>query len=954
MAAVALLLTLLVSLPFLFILLRRPVLRRLAVRNAVRRPREALLVVVGSMLGAAIITGSFVVGDAMTASIRAVAGEHLGPADELVLASDQRTWERLAGRLQWLPRVTSADGVLPIQTLAAPVTTNRGGQVIAAPQSQLIGVNFADARRFGGDARATGISGPAPGRSQAAITTDLAAALGIGVGGVIHVHAFGLDTPLVVVNVLPRRGVAGFWLGKEQESRNVLVSPEIFAGIRALATFASLYAAPPMQGVLVSNRGGVEAGVKRTDEVTGQIRVTAQGLGTQVLAVKRLVLEQADATGKSFSQMFTAMGSFGVIAGLLLLVNLFVMLAAERKPELGMARAVGMRRTALVGGFATEGWLYALAATLLGTAAGVGLGRALVALSRQIFNTQHNKFDLFFVLRPKSLAEAFAIAFVIAMLTIVATSVRVARLNIIRAIRDIPEPPARQRRRWLFVGAFAAALGLVWSAGAFASKEPFGLLLGPTLLLVGIAPTVARIVSTRTALSVIATFVVAWSAIVLAAFPSATEGAPVTIYVIQGITLTGGAVVLAALQQERISGLMRRIGAKTLAVRLGLAYPLARRSRTGLTVAMYALVVFILTFITSLSHMVDSVSGRAAAKVRGGYAVAVSSSTSNPIPPASLASVRGVRAIAPLATTTANFTVEGKPESVPWNLTAFGDDFVNNGPPRLEKRGNYPTDLAAWRAVLANPNLIIVDPAFLQNSGGPANFVAKVGSKLDVQDPTTGRWRVVTVAALTPTDYYLNNGALYGLRGARELFGSELVASRFYVALEPGVDPRSFATALQSRFLSNGTDASSINDLMDEAFTMTHQIFQLFEGYLALGLLVGIAGIAVVMIRAVRERRRPIGALRAIGFPSRTIGRSFAIEAGFIAIEGTVIGTSLSLLTLWTLTRANAMGDLTFSVPYAMLALLLVGTVAASLAATIAPAVSATRIRPAVALRTTD
>ena len=49
-------------------------------------------------------------------------------------------------------------------------------------------------------------------------------------------------------------------------------------------------------------------------------------------------------SGKSFTSMFTAMGSFGVLAGLLLLVNLFVMLAAERKTELGTVRAVGMRR----------------------------------------------------------------------------------------------------------------------------------------------------------------------------------------------------------------------------------------------------------------------------------------------------------------------------------------------------------------------------------------------------------------------------------------------------------------------------------------------------------------------------------------------------------------------------------------------------------------------------------
>ena len=40
----ALLLVVLVSLPFIAILVRRPVLRRLALRNAVRRPREAALV----------------------------------------------------------------------------------------------------------------------------------------------------------------------------------------------------------------------------------------------------------------------------------------------------------------------------------------------------------------------------------------------------------------------------------------------------------------------------------------------------------------------------------------------------------------------------------------------------------------------------------------------------------------------------------------------------------------------------------------------------------------------------------------------------------------------------------------------------------------------------------------------------------------------------------------------
>ena len=158
-----------------------------------------------------------------------------------------------------------------------------------------------------------------------------------------------------------------------------------------------------------------------------------------------------------------------------------LMLAAERKPEMGMARAVGMRRAWVVGAFATEGWFYALLATLLGTGAGVGLGRVLVAVSQRAFSTEHARLELLFVVRPTSLAEAFSIGFIVALATVLVTSVRVSRLNIIRAIRELPEPPGRRRRRTVVVGTAAAALGGLWTLSAAAADEPFGLLLGPAL-----------------------------------------------------------------------------------------------------------------------------------------------------------------------------------------------------------------------------------------------------------------------------------------------------------------------------------------------------------------------------------------------------------------------------------------------------------------------------------------
>src|SRR6478609_6194801 len=123
----------LLSLPFLYVLIRRPVLRRLALRNGARRPRETLLVILGSLLGTAIMTGSFVVGDTFNSSIRRCAHTQLGPVDEVVSASGQSdVAARLAGFTD--PNV---DGVLPLTLTRAAIATT-GADRRAAPKAQLL------------------------------------------------------------------------------------------------------------------------------------------------------------------------------------------------------------------------------------------------------------------------------------------------------------------------------------------------------------------------------------------------------------------------------------------------------------------------------------------------------------------------------------------------------------------------------------------------------------------------------------------------------------------------------------------------------------------------------------------------------------------------------------------------------------------------------------------------
>ena len=57
---------------------------------------------------------------------------------------------------------------------------------------------------------------------------------------------------------------------------------------------------------------------------------------------KRTVLDNARQTGDALGALFLMIGSFSIIAGALLLVNIFVMVGEERKAQLGIA--AGRRR----------------------------------------------------------------------------------------------------------------------------------------------------------------------------------------------------------------------------------------------------------------------------------------------------------------------------------------------------------------------------------------------------------------------------------------------------------------------------------------------------------------------------------------------------------------------------------------------------------------------------------
>jgi putative ABC transport system permease protein len=124
---------------------------------------------------------------------------------------------------------------------------------------------------------------------------------------------------------------------------------------------------------------------------------------------------------------------------------------------------------------------------------------------------------------------------------------------------------------------------------------------------------------------------------------------------------------------------------------------------------------------------------------------------------------------------------------------------------------------------------------------------------------------------------------------------------------------------------------------------------------MGLGLIVGIAALAVIASRAVVERRQQIGMLRAIGYQRSMVALSFLFESGFIAVSGILLGLGLGLSLAWVLFTSGEFGedvsDIAFTVPWMELGIICGIAFVASMLMTYLPARSASKVPVAEALR---
>ncbi len=1053
-----------------YIGIRNPLLIKMGVRNLTRRPTQTVLIVIGLMLSTLIISAAFATGDTVGYSVTNTVYDELGEADLIVVFDRDRAepGQTLTDAdVQAVRDLAAGDSDIDAVTglIHLPVPAINEEARLSEPQAVVVGVDPASIDDLNGLRTLDGdlLSAGALGLGQAYVSQDLSEEILVEAGGTVVVRYQGEPYSLQVVKIVQDNQLSSQSGGGQFGGGGGLV-----VSMETLRSFAVGDDQNP-NFIVISVTGGVRDTVELTEVVEARMEEAfeAQGLPLQVATSKAELVGFAELAGSLFVTFFLVFGLFSIAAGIMLIFLTFIMLAAERRGEMGMARAVGMKRLHLTQTFIAEGMAYNIPSAFVGAVLGLGVAWGLITVMGSI--AADFGLGITFHVNPTGFIISYCLGLVITFITVTVSSWRAANLNIVRAIRDIPEPePFKARDRsvktlllgslgvlWLLLRITLAAvtLGLIplvrwaitrippvgrlWtrfnraaarhrSSGAWAvvmlligalatwwggwvAGQAFAYTAGTTLMLLAVAMIAVYYgAPSRPTFATISALTIwywllplpfslffedgkGWIDPVQGVFNLVGLGhepivGNIEMFFVSGVCITAASTLFVIFNADRLLGslgLLRKVfGGITPAIRTAISYPLAAKLRTGMTLAMFTLVMFSLVVMATLNHNFTQLF--LGDNARGGFDVRVATNANNPIEDL------------PSALTEAGFDVDANIDAIghqvsgaaqmkPANeddeffsylLTGIDADFVAASDFQMATTATGYADAAAVMAALANePDVAVVNEMvfeFTQTSNfmNPDNMLSIEGAVADledglwepilltIQDEETGEERELRIIGVV--DSALTSGIVPAWVS---VFVPETVAlevldnpaqAYFIQAVGGGDRALEVAQGIESALLERGVQSDSLQKLLDDSTAQQNAFTNLFVAFMSLGLVVGVAALGVIAFRTVAERRQQIGMLRAIGYSRRLVAISFFLESSFIAVTGIgmglILGGALSYNLMTSPEFTNGQ-DIDFSYPVTTILIIVGIAYLATAVMTLIPARSASRVAVAEALR---
>ncbi|MFI7510705.1 ABC transporter permease [Micromonospora aurantiaca] len=363
--------------------------------NSGRNPRRTAITAAALMVGIALVTGVTVILDSAKGSIGALAEDTIKA--ELVISGASSGPRPASFDPAVLEKAAAIPGVRMVSGEYGDMAVVGGERTWVAASSNVAALQ----QIFGAKAAAGDISRLAP--DQMLVSSDTAKARNLTVGSTVPVQLSRGEARTYTVSGIYE---------SSQLTNPVTLPPQ------AAADFSI---PQPIQGFLQLAPG------TSVDAVQPQVERLLADSPEVSVADRAAFIEQQTGQLDSLLQMIQILLALAIVIAVLGIINTLALSVLERTRELGLLRAIGLRRAQTMRMITVEAVVISIFGALLGVVVGTGLGAAVVEALRDEGIT-----DL--VLPWGQMVTFLILAAIIGVIAAVLPAIRAARINVLGAI----------------------------------------------------------------------------------------------------------------------------------------------------------------------------------------------------------------------------------------------------------------------------------------------------------------------------------------------------------------------------------------------------------------------------------------------------------------------------------------------------------------------------------------
>jgi len=981
---------------------------KMAFRNIFRRKIDTALIIIGSCIGTALITGAFSMNDSMESFIYSQIKNSYGEIDESVekIVNDEKTYFQLSDYDDFLKSIEEkgyTDAILPLLTkrimigkpgtIRNPLSNNSREVLMIGADAQKV-MNFdSDYKAFKqlDDLKTTG--------NDDAIGVVLheksAESLGVEVGDKIELLA-NPENRLMFWNELPEGKVIAIVKESEMvkyyERNSSNFIDRIFIPGKDARKFLGISSDDVYNTILISNKGDYLRGNDYSGKVSYEFFEKNTDPNSGINMLKRTAIENSENNISGW--MFLALSSFTIIAGLLLLSNIYTMLVEERKVEMGTMRAIGFTRKKVNSLIVYEGFFYSLISSFFGVIAGIFVSMYILnrfsgvvmdigeVLPKNLpFEISIPTISINFHISFSSIFFSLLIGFLLPMLVILVNGRKTSSMNIVKAIRGIADEDdeivgVRKKRikiSLLILGGFSLGVGLTGNSILF--------FLG-VIMVIGSAGALFREKYMRFTVSLAAVIIILFASLYSTSSSSTisymgmSQINTVIFTILRALSILFSVLFLVVYNLRFFEVLLKKVmvflKGSPAVIKVAIAFPARNTRKTAFTIAMYTIVMFVITIFSIIPHSETEMIRKSDNSLFLGYDAVILAFpfmesdvpniyldqikemdevelfTQVNVIPSILKDEYGTFASLVIA-------VEDNFRLTDENVSLLMNSIMYSGQEALDIFNKSIESSENKTVVNFNISSIENDEILSLTGFSSSQFTPHMTYKPGLMNVKTG-----TEIEISPDMKIISDNLnLYsGIMMNKKNVPMDLLKTGYRISMVAikGDTPEEMRNGYEkiSKFIQNkGMFSIFTGDIIRLAAASIMGFSDILRSFLYFGLFVGITGIAIIMFKALFKRRRLIGMMKSIGFTKKMVFASFIFETSFVVILGIVIGLLAGTITSYQFLELFVeMGfKIHMEIPYALLTAICFAIYGISFLVTLIPSILASRIPPADALR---